>query len=154
MFSKEESKKIKKEFWTKFGRFSQRKRTKLGLSKRWISHYTGIHDLSLKFDFERKKAIVGIEISGNKLNEEKYYDKLLSLKTILDESFKVNPEWNPQYELPDGKIVIKIYHLLEDVNIHDKNCWPKVFNFFFEHMIIYESFYLEYMEYIKDEQVK
>jgi len=67
MYSKEESKKLKKEFWTKFGGFSQKKRLSLGLKKKWISHYTGINCLSLKFDFEKNKALVGIEIiDGNR----------------------------------------------------------------------------------------
>ena len=151
MFSKEESKRIKKEFWTRFGHFSQRKRIALGLDKRWISHYTDINELSLKFDFERKRALVGIEISGNRCNVEKYYDRLLSLKTILNKSFQDNPEWDSEYELQEGKVVIKIYHLLENVNIHDKKSWPKVFNFYFDYMILYELFYSEYKDFIKEE---
>lgn len=152
MFSKEESKQIKKEFWTKFGVFSQRKRLALGLDKKWISHNTGINCLSLKFDFERKRALVGIEINSASVNEEdKYYNKLLSLKTLLNENFKQAPEWFPDYELPDGKYVVKIVHILDDVNIHNKECWPKVYNFFFDNMLIYEAFYADFKEVIKDE---
>ena len=109
MYSKEESKRIKKEFWTRFGWFSQKKRRALGLDKKWISHYTGINCLSLKFDFEKKKALVGIEInSGNAQEEEKYYNKLLSLKNILNEMFEETPQWETDYELSSGKYVIKI----------------------------------------------
>jgi len=152
MYSKEESKQIKKEFWVKFGFFSQRKRIAAGLNKKWLSHNTGINCLSLKFDFENKQALVGIEIfTHNQDEKQKYYDRLLSLKTILNDSFKIAPEWNYNFELPNGEIAAKIYHTLENVKIHDKTCWPKVFRFFFENMMIYESFYTEYKEIIADE---
>jgi len=36
MYSKDESKINKKEFWTKFGFFSQTKRMALGLEKKWM----------------------------------------------------------------------------------------------------------------------
>ena len=151
MYSKEESKKLKKEFWTKFGGFSQRKRLSLGLEKKWISHYTGINCLSLKFDFEKNKALVGIEISdGNRIHQEKSYGKLLQLKYILDNTFNEPPEWDTNYQLQDGKTVIKIYHVLDNVNVHNKECWPEVFKFYFDMMIKYESFYTEYKDFILD----
>ena len=153
MYSKEESKQIKKEFWTRFGFYSQRKRVALGLNKKWISHQTGISCLSLKFDFDNKKAMVGIEINSNRIQEnEKYYNRLLPLKSILNNKFRTHPVWNPKFQLSDGKMVMKIYHELGSVNIHDKSCWPNVFNFLYNNMLIYESFYEEYKDIIKDEE--
>lgn len=153
MYSKEDSRRIKKEFWTKFGRFSQRKRIALGYDKRWLTHNTGIISFNLKFDFEKKEALVGIEISSrNKMEEENIYSKLLALKTLLNDMFDEAPIWNPEFELTTGKKVIKVYHILENVNIHNKECWPTVFNFFFDYMIQYETFYKEYKDFIRDDE--
>jgi hypothetical protein len=150
MYSKEESIKLKKEFWTTFGFFSQKKRFASGFDKKWISHNTGINCLNLKFDFEKKKALVGIEINTNsEKEEEKYYDRLLSLRTILNSSFDKEPFWEPDFELSSGKFVVKIYHSLENVNIHNKSCWGDVFKFFYDYMLLYEIFYIEYEDIIK-----
>lgn len=151
MYSKEESQRIKKEFWTNFGIFSQKKRVYQGLDKRWISHNTGINCLSLKFDFERKQALVGIEIyTTNRKEEEKYYNRILQLKTVLHEFFDEEPIWDSDFDLGNGKFAVKIYHLLENVNIHDKSCWPNVYQFFYEFMLKYEQFFIEYKDFIKD----
>lgn len=153
MFSKEESRLIKKEFWTNFGIFSQKKRVGLGLDKRWISHNTGISCLSLKFDFERKEALVGIEIyTNNSKEEEKYLTRLIQLKQILNDLFTEQPIWDEDFELLNGRFAVKIYHKLSKVNIHDKSCWPEVYNFFFDYMIKYEEFYSDYKDFIKDQE--
>lgn len=150
MYSKEESIKLKKEFWTTFGFVSQKKRLASGFDKKWISHNTGINCLNLKFDFEKNKALVGIEINTNNAKEEeKYYNRLLSLRTILDSNFDIKPFWEPDFELCSGKFVVKIYHSLENVNIHDKSCWGDVFKFFYDYMLLYEIFYIEYEDVIK-----
>jgi len=151
MYSKDESIQIKKEFWTTFGVFSQKKRMASGFDKKWISHNTGINCLNLKFDFEKKLALVGIEINTtNTKEEENYYNRLLSLKTILNSGFNKIPIWEPDFELSSGKFVVKIYHSLENVNIHDKSCWGNVFNFFYDYMLLYEFFYIECEDVIKD----
>lgn len=154
MFSKEKSKQLKKKFWTSFGQFSQLKRVAIGFNKKWLSHRTGIHCLSLKFEFDRKFASVGIEIDTEKDTEkEKYYNRLISLKTVLNNCFTSPPVWDTKYELVNGKIVIKIHHILNNVHIHDESCWPDVFQFFFDHMIKYEGFYMEFQDIIKDPEI-
>jgi len=151
MYSKEEAISNKKEFWTKFGFFSQTKRESLGLEKKWLAHNTGINSVNLKFDFEKKQALVGIEINTNNLDEEqKYYNRFLDLKNIIDNKFEESPIWNPDFKTESGKYVCKIYHIFNNVNINDKSCWPGVFQFFFNYMSIYESFYNEFMELIQD----
>ena len=53
MFSKEESKKIRQEFWTSFGKEYPRK---------WLLYNTKIKGVTLKFTFTTKIAQVSIDI--------------------------------------------------------------------------------------------
>jgi hypothetical protein len=150
MFSKEESRRIKKEFWTKFGFFSQTKRVAMGLEKKWMTYNTGINSIILKFDFDKKLASVGIEIDANTSDEEeKYYNRFIALKSILDKKFEKPPTWNPDFKKGSEKFVHKIYHTLDNVSVFDTTCWPSVFQFFFTYMLIYEVFIDEFKDFLQ-----
>lgn len=142
MFSKEESKKLRQEFWTSFGKEYPRK---------WLLYNTKIKDLTLKFTFTNKKAQVSIDIEPNdQLIKAYYYDKLLSLKTILTSEYLHDIMYKEHYELDNGKIISRVYVELENVSIHNKNSWSKTMVFLNENMSKLELFFLEYKDFIKN----
>ena len=142
MFSKEESKLIKQEFWTTFASKYPRK---------WILFDTKIKDFVLKFDIENKKALVSIEITTK--NEDLrliYFQKIESLKTILEEDYVKNLIFDYEYTLDTGKKIAKIYTILDNASINNKDNWDVIFYFFYKNMNLLEAFFLEYQDYIKD----
>lgn len=142
MYSKEEAKLIKQEFWATFAKEFPRK---------WILFNTKIKDFTLKFEIDKKIARVGIEISTQDANLKLiYFQKIESLRSILEEEFVKNCIFDFNYELETGKKIAKIYVTLENISINNKNCWEKMFVFFNENMIGFENFFLEHEDYIKD----
>ncbi|WP_299765843.1 DUF4268 domain-containing protein [uncultured Dokdonia sp.] len=140
MFSKEQSKEIRQQFWIFFDKRYPRK---------WLLYNTGIKDVSLKFDFDTKKAIVGIDSTSNdEIYRTYYFDKLLSLKNILKEEVSPNLIFDEHYMLSSGKFITRCYLQLDGVSIHNKNTWPEVFDFFNTYMDKLERFYIEYKDYI------
>ncbi len=140
MFSKEESKKIRQEFWIFFGKRHPRK---------WLLYNTKIKDLNLKFTFDTKKAQVSIDCESNDpIFKTYYYEKLLSLKTNFIQEISPQIIFDDNYTLPNGKIIARCYLQLENVSIHNKNTWVEVFDFFNEYMTKMETTFLEYKEYI------
>ena len=79
MYSKEETLRIKKEFWTQFAASNPRK---------WILYDTKIKDFTFKFFIDNKKAqvLLDIECSSEELRKI-YYEKIESLQTILREEY-------------------------------------------------------------------
>ena len=141
MFSKEQSKEIRQQFWIFFGKRYPRK---------WILYNTGIKDFSLKFDFDTKKAIVAIEsATSDEIDRAYYFDKLISLKNLLLQDISSELIFDEHYLLPSGKIVSRCYLILENVSIHNKNTWPEVFDFFNTYMSKTEAFFIEYKDYIE-----
>ncbi len=140
MFSKAESKEIRQQFWIFFGKRYPRK---------WILYNTKIKDFSLKFSFDTKKAMVSIDSeSPDEIIRTYYYEKLISLRKILKEKVSSELIFDDQYLLPNGKQLSRCYIQLDDVTIHNKNTWPEVFDFFNEYMDKFESFFIDYKEYI------
>ena len=140
MFSKEASKKIREDFWIFFGKRFPRK---------WLLYNTGIKDVALKFSFDTKKATVSIDCSSNDLVLQAYYfDKLKSLKKLMQDEVSQHLIFEPHHCLESGKKIGRVYLVKDGVSIHNKHSWPEVFDFFSNYMEKMEIFYLEYKDFI------
>jgi hypothetical protein len=142
MYSKEESQRIKREFWVAFAEKYPRK---------WVLYDTKIKDFSFKFYVDNKKAQVLIDIeqrSDEKRNA--YFEKIEALKNILEEEFVKDLIFEKNYTLESGKTISRIWVEKLGVGFSNRNNWDAIFDFFFEKMNALELFYLEYDEFIKD----
>lgn len=140
MFSKEEAKQVREEFWTRFGKEYPRK---------WTLYDTKIKEIQLKFSFTAEVAQVSLDISSqDEIIRAYYYDKMLSLKNILTTEYLPDAIYEEFYQLPEGKIVSRIYVELKKVNIYRKSDWIPVQEFLSDRMSILELFFLEYRDVI------
>lgn len=142
MFSKEESARLRKEFWVSFGKSFPRK---------WILYNTKIKGFSFKFVADRKKALVALDFEHpDEVANELLYDQLLALKSILTNDFLPEIIYDETYELENRKIIRRIYVNHEQkFSIHNKNTWRDCYEFFVETMTQFELFYIEYEDVIK-----
>ena len=140
MFSKEDSRKLREDFWISFGKSFPRK---------WILYDTKLKGFAFKFHFDNKSALVTLDLEDDLENRIKYWDKLQSLKTILIEDFMPDVIFEEAYILENGKEISRIYlPLNKKVSIHNKNTWRDVMEFFNEEMSLFESFFEEYQDFI------
>ncbi|GGA86645.1 hypothetical protein GCM10008015_29150 [Flavobacterium palustre] len=142
MYSKEETQKLKREFWVTFAEKYPRK---------WLLYDTKIKDFSFKFYVDNKKAQVLIDIEPR--NNEKriaYFEKLEALKNILEEEFIADLIFEKDYVLENGKTISRIWVEKQSVGFSNRSHWDSIFDFYNEKMDALERFYLEYDEFIKD----
>ena len=142
MFSKEESAKMRQEFWTSFGKSFPRK---------WILYQTKIKGLSFKFNFDTKKAMVLMEIEGNLEHRIKYFEKIQSLQDILERDYLPKVVYAESYELENGKEVSCIFVEKKEVSIHNRETWQEAMLFLNENMIKMEDFWGEYEDFFRME---
>lgn len=141
MFSKENSRLLREEFWTSFGKSFPRK---------WILYNTKLKGLSFKFYFDTKKALVALDLEDDLKNRIKYWEKLLALKTILTEEYLPEALYEEAHFLENGKEISRVYIPLEQkVSIHNKNSWQVTMEFFNETMNLFELFFEEYKDFIE-----
>jgi len=141
MFSKEEAKKLRQEFWTSFGKEYPQK---------WLLYNTRVKEIQLKFTFERKYAQVSLDIiAEDPLIREYYFEKLESLKTILESEYLPEIIYDREYELPEGKIISRIYAQKDKVSIYNKKDWPLVKDFLYQKMTLMEEFFNDFSDFIK-----
>jgi hypothetical protein len=141
MFSKEESRLLRQEFWTSFGKSFPRK---------WILYNTKIKGLSFKFYFDTKKAYVTLDLEDDLDNRVNCWEKLVALKTILHDEYLSEAIYEEEFYLDNGKEISRIYVPLEQkVSIHNKNTWRDTMEFLNQTMILFEAFFEEYRDIIK-----
>jgi len=138
MFSKEESKKLRQGFWIAFGKSYPHK---------WTLYDTKIKGLSFKFAFELRKASVAIAIESDDLERRiLIWEKLLSLKSILKDTFPTDLIFDDSYLLSNRKEISRVYVEKTGVSIHDKNSWRETMIFLNENMKRFETFFEDYKE--------
>ncbi|WP_435412511.1 DUF4268 domain-containing protein [Psychroserpens mesophilus] len=142
MFSKEESRQLRQEFWTSFGKSFPRK---------WILYDTKIKGFSFKFHFDTKSALVALDLEDDLETRINTWEKLLSLKTILKDDYLPDAIFEEEYYLDNGKEISRIYIPLEQkVSIHNKNTWQEVMVFFNTTMDKFETFFTDFEDILKD----
>src|SRR5690606_16483410 len=142
MYSKEEVRELKKEFWTTFSQEYPRK---------WLLYNTKIKDFSFKFYIDNKRIEVLLAIENKDPELRKiYFQKIESLKTILEEEFLNDVLFDEYFVLDNNKEISKIWVEKDRISFHNKNNWGEIFAFFNEKMDAFERFFYEYEDYIKD----
>ena len=120
MYSKEESQRLKREFWVEFAEKYPRK---------WVLYDTKIKDFSFKFYVDNKKAQVLIDIEHR--NDEKriaYFEKLEALKNILEEEFIKDLVFEKEHTLESGKTISRIWVEKLGVGVSNHNSRAFIFS--------------------------
>lgn len=150
MYSKEEEKKLRLEFWSRFEAYSTLRRRQKGKPSKWIMNKTGISQLKLKFEFTSKHAIVGIDVETRNTDKRiEIFGRLEELKTILETKLANELCWDLEYILENGKSISRVYLIKENQSIYNREDWPEVFRFFYKNMMKLESFFEEYRDILK-----
>ena len=141
MFSKEESKQLRQEFWTSFGK---------SYPRRWILYHTKIKGLSFKFHFDTSSALVAMDLEGSLDHRAPYWERLMSLKPILLKEYLPEAIFDAFYVQEHQKERSRIYvPLRKKVSIHDKQTWRDVMSFFYDTMHLFEAFFKDYKDLIE-----
>jgi hypothetical protein len=142
MYSREENQRLKRDFWITFAEKFPRK---------WILYDTKIKDFSFKFFADNTKAQVHIDIEMRSDDIRKiYFEKLESLKNILENEFVQNLVFEKNYVLENGKVISRVWVEQNNLSISNRAHWNTIFDFFNKNMEALEYFFYEYGDYIKD----
>ena len=150
MYSREEAKQIRREFWQRFENYSTIRRRQKGKPARWMMNKTGIRQLKLKFHFDTEHALTGIDIETRNMDVRiALFNALEELSARLEETMGTRLEWELEHILPSGKSISRISVKMQGVNLYNRDDWPDVFKFFYRNMMKLEAFYEEYADLLK-----
>lgn len=153
MYSREEAKKLSLEFWELFSKRCEVHPELRSKKKKWILHRTKIRGFALRFEISRKDAQVMLELHHRSEDQRLMaYEAVERYKLILEEGFQNELIWEFYHQREDsGQEVCRIYTVLEGVDLHRKNQWPDIYNFFIENMLLLENNFLEISDVLREE---
>ncbi len=138
MFSKEESRKLREEFWIAFGKSYPRK---------WTLYDTKVKGLTFRFHFDLKKAMISMDVEHSDLEVRMaLWEKIITLKPILKEEFIPDALFEDCFILENNKEISRVYISKKQVSIHNKNTWQETMIFLSEKMDSFENFFTEYQD--------
>lgn len=144
MYSKDEEKLLRKEFWIVFARRCEIVPELRYKKKKWILYDTGLSGIDLKFEVFRSEALVMIEINTRlEPRRLEIFETLQKYRNLLEEGFAEPLIWDFCYTRESGQEVCRIYKSLLNVDFHRQNQWPDIFNFLIGNMLILENNFME-----------
>ncbi len=153
MYSKEEIKKLRLNFWELFGKRCEVHPVLKNRQRKWLLHRTKIKGVALRFEVGRKDAKVILELGHR--NEElrlKAFEILERYKAIIEAGFEEGLIWEFFHQREDSnQEVCRIFSVLEGVDFHRQNQWPDIYNFFIDNMLLLEENFLSVRDILKEE---
>lgn len=141
MYSKVEVKALRQLFWTSFGKSFPRK---------WTLYNTKIKGLEFKFHFDKKSAMVCLDIDDTIERRLELWEKIQSLQAVLLENYLPNALFEEIYYIDQDKDISRVFVLLEGVSINNKNTWQQTMEFLSLSMNQFESFFENYNSVLED----
>jgi len=151
MYSKDENRKLRKEFWSAFSEYTKFYSMKIGEPIQWVFYRTGVKGVELKFDLENKVVRVILEV--NVKNIDKRFDIYVELdkyKSIINSDFNDKLLWFEDYQLPEDKFVSRIFVELYGLNFHNRDKWPEIFLFMAENMFKLQTNFMDIQPLLKE----
>lgn len=140
MFKREEASRIRHEFWTTFGKYMRPIPSAEGMKINWVNYHTGIKDVHFRMDAGSKSATISISIEHNDAGmRELFFEQFMEFKDLLHATLGEVWEWQLQASLEDGRVVSRIYTILPDVSIFNRDDWPALISFFKPRIIALDS---------------
>ena len=150
MYSKEESKALRKDFWTSFGVYMKKYNKEFQQKIRWVNYDTKCKDIYFRLDASKKMAFFSIDLQHRDEGLRSiFYEQLTELKAVLTDSFTQELTWDPEFETPYG-ISARIYVELHNVSVFNKDNWREMFQFMEQNIVDAHNFWEDYGEIFKN----
>jgi len=144
MYTREQASQIRKEFWTTFGNYMSPIKSAEGLNINWLNYKTGLKYVYFRLDADKRNASAGIEITHpDEGIQELFFEQFEELKSLLHNYLNEEWEWILHTSDENGKTICRIYKELTNVNVFNKEDWPKLISFFKPRIIALDEFWCD-----------
>jgi len=141
MFTREETSRLRQEFWTTFGKYLSPIPSAEGMRINWINYRTGIKDVYFRMETLADRALISISIEHNDAGiRELFFEQFLELKDMLHLSLEEDWEWQHDAIL-NHRNISRIYKELPNCSVTNKDDWPALISFFKPRIIALDAFW-------------
>lgn len=147
MWSKEEAKELRINFWNGFKRYCSRHR----IYRKWVLTGVKIKSTQLKFHADEEQALVLFQIDHkNPLRRYEIYECFQSYRKLMATTCGEELTWDEDFTGIGKRPVSAIYFRLTGVSLLRPDDWEHIYAFFAEKMPLLEEAYWEYRDLINE----
>ena len=151
MYSKDELKNLKLEFWESFAAFCEVQPYLRGRKKIWTLYDTKVKGVELKFDATREGAYVILEVNHKREDLRlEMFERLTWYKDTLETDFPEGLTWDICFVRDTGKQVARIYTSKSGIDFHRRQDWGEFFSFMASQMYLLERNFMSIAEYLRE----
>ncbi len=151
MYSRDELKQLKKEFWESFAAYCEVQPYLRNRKKMWLLYNTKVRGVEMKFDATRNAAYVILEVNLKQEDQRlEMYEKLTWYKDYLEKGFDNELIWDMCYVRETGNQVCRVYTKKEGIDFHRRSDWGEFFSFMAQNMYLMEKNFNRIAEYIRE----
>lgn len=151
MFTRQEKKEIRVDFWNRFTNETKNLKNKRGYSRQWMLHRTGIKGIDLKFYADQYCAKVILEVNiTNEIKRNHAFELLGQIQSAFINQLKEEPVFEADIPMGKSTRVAQVYVQLYQVSIYREESWPDIFQFFIRKMKAMERVWREFGDFVKE----
>lgn len=140
MYTREESSRLRQQFWTTFGRYMAPVPSVEGGKVNWINYHTGVHDVFFRMNADGREASIAITLEHRDLALQAFYfEKFVLLKKMLHN--ELQEEWTWKLHDEFNNRISCISKTLPNVSVFNTEHWPELISFFKPRMIALDRFW-------------
>ncbi len=142
LYSREEAKKIKENFWTSFGQYMSVVPNVDGEKVTWVNYKTGIKHLFFRMDADNKHATIAIEIANpDEGIRALLWEQFKEYEQMLLEELQEEWIWDFDYYDEYVKAKARIFMEIRGVSVFKQEDWPQLISFFKPRIMALDSFW-------------
>ncbi len=152
MYSKDELKALKLDFWESFAAFCEVQPELRDRKKIWTLYNTKVSHTELKFDLKRNRVQVAIEVNHKREDLRlEMLERLTWYKDEIERDFQPDAlVWDICYVRETGKEVVRIYVETTDFDFYRRTHWGDIFRFMVNNMYLLERNFMSVAEYLRE----
>lgn len=142
MYTREQAAQLKHEFWTTFGKYISPHPSAEGLKVNWINYRTGVKHIYFRMTANQSAAQISIVLAHPDTEIQlQHYEQFLALQTLLHEALQEQWDWHYLEADANEKTISLIKKVVTQVNVFNRNDWPKLIAFFKPRIITLDAFW-------------
>lgn len=147
MLSKQELRERNTAFWNEFKTFMSKTRSSNGRKMNWLNYPTDLKHIFLRLETDKSGARICFDIQVKDEGVRAIiWEQMEELKKLLTDAMGEPGDWIFRYSTPEIPSFSRIQWELTGVNFFVDADKPKIFQFFKEKLIGFDSFYQDFKD--------
>lgn len=147
MYSKDELKQLKTDFWNSFKTSMQKTRSASGRRINWISYPSEVKDIYIRLDTDQKGARLCFDIQGKDEGVRAIiWEQLMELKVVMEQEMGPDGVWLEQLSSPYVPEFNRIMWERTDLNFYKQEDHEEIQRFLKDRLIHFDAFYQEFKD--------